>query len=187
MASVRLASRYAKSLVDLATEKNAVEQVYADMQYLKAVTGASKDFVNLLRSPVVKSDKKQAILDAVIGGKVGELTTLFIKLLVAKGREGDLPEIVQAYIDQYNLIKDIHIVELTTAVEVDDSLKQELVNKLKSQAGFGSVELQAKVNPDLIGGFVLEYNNNLIDASILRDLKDIKKQFSKNEYVHNIH
>ncbi|RFM29821.1 ATP synthase F1 subunit delta [Deminuibacter soli] len=186
MPNLRIASRYAKSLVDLATEKGALENVYADMQFLKAVTGASKDFVNLLRSPVIKADKKQAIINAVVNGKTGEITTAFIKLLINKGREADLPEIIAAFIDQYNAVKGIHIVQLTTAVEVDDTIKQRLVSQLKADTGFTKVELQSKVNPDLIGGFVLEYNNNLIDASILRDLKDIKKQFSTNLFVHNI-
>lgn len=186
MPNPRLATRYAKSLIDLSTEKGQLEQVYADMQYLQAICKSNPDFVSLLRSPVVKADKKDSIITAITKGNVTVITASFNKLLVAKGRESDLPEIVNAFIDQYNTINGIHKVKLTTAVTVSDELKNSIVNKVKSNSGLERVELETKTDESLIGGFVLEFNNNLVDASVLRDLKDIKKQFSNNEFIHNI-
>jgi F-type H+-transporting ATPase subunit delta len=106
--------------------------------------------------------------------------------LVTKGRESELPEIVEAFIEQYNAIKGIHIVTLTTATEVSDTVKTSIENKVKAAQGIGNIELHTKVNEDLIGGFVLEFNNNLVDASIARDLRDVKKQFEKNVFVANM-
>jgi F-type H+-transporting ATPase subunit delta len=186
MPNPRLAGRYAKSLIDLATEKGQLEAVYADMKYLEAVCKASKDFVNLLRSPIIHADQKIAIIAAVTKGKVSELTTAFSNLLVKKGRESDLPEIAFAFVDQYNGIKGIHRVKLTTAVDVSDELKRSIEAKVQKEKGLGTVELETATDEKLIGGFVLEFNNNLVDASILRDLKDIKKQFTKNLFIHNI-
>lgn len=186
MQNPRLAGRYAKSLVDLATEKGQLEQVYADMKYLQAVCKNSRDFVNLLKSPVIKADQKNSIITAVTNGKVGQLTIAFNSLLVKKGREGDLYEIANAFIDQYNAIKGIHKVVLTTAVPVSEELKRSIEQKVKSEKRFANVELETKTDESLIGGFVLEFNNNLVDASILRDLKDIKKQFLQNLYVQQL-
>ncbi len=186
MPNPRLAARYAKSLLDLATEKGQLEAVYADMKYLEAVCKASKDFVNLLRSPIIKADQKNTIITAVTKGKISELTASFSNLLVRKGREIDLPEIAFAFVDQYNEIKDIHRVKLTTAVEVSAEVKKSIEAKVQKEKGLGTVELETAVDPKLIGGFVLEFNNNLVDASILRDLKDIKKQFTRNLFVQNI-
>lgn len=186
MPNPRLANRYAKSLIDLSTEKGQLEAVYADMKYLQAVCKASKDFVTLLKSPIIKNDQKNAIVTAVTKGKVSELTAAFNTLLVKKGRESDLPEIAFAFIDLYNELKGIHRVKLTTAVEVSDELKKSIESKVKGGQGFGSIELETVTDEKLIGGFVLEFNNKLIDASILRDLKDIRKQFSKNLFVQTI-
>ena len=186
MPNPRLANRYAKSLVDLAIEKNQLEAVYADMKFLQAVCQSSREFVNLLRSPIIQLDKKRAIIKAITDGKVSDITSLFNNLLVSKGREGDLPEIVEAFIDQYNDLKGIHKVKITTAVELSDELKNAIIEKVKSTQNFDTVELEAKVNPALIGGIMLEFNNNLIDATVLRDLKDVKKQFSKNIYIQSI-
>jgi len=187
MPNPRLAARYAKSLIDLSKERNQLEAVYNDMQFLKQVTKASRDFVNLLRSPVVPADKKQSIIDAITKGRVSELTSAFTKLLVNKGRESDMPEIITAFIEQYNAIKGIHKVRLTTATVISDDLKNAIVSKVKREAKLENVELEEKVDGSLIGGFVLEYNNNLVDASVLRDLKDISKQFKeRNVFVQNI-
>lgn len=186
MPNPRLAARYAKSLIDLSTERGQLEQVYNDMQYLQAVGKSSREFVTLLRSPVVKADKKESILNAITAGKISDLTTAFNKLLLTKGRESDLPEIVAAFIEQYNAIKGIHKVKITTAVPVSQDVTNNLVNKVKAATGLEKFEVEAKVDESLIGGFVLEFNNNLVDASILRDLRDVKKQFANNEFIHNI-
>ncbi len=183
MPNPRLANRYAKSLIDLSVEKGNLDIVCADMKYLQSACKTSKELVVLLQSPVVTSDKKNKILEAITAGKVSDITSLFIKLLVKKGREFELPEIVSSFIDQYNTIKGIHKVKLTTAVELSEDLKKSIAEKAAKEAKLGIVELESKVDASLIGGFVLEFNNNLVDASISRDLRDIKKQFSKNLFV----
>jgi F-type H+-transporting ATPase subunit delta len=186
MSNARLAGRYAKSILDLATEKGQLEAVYADMKYLQAVCTASSEFVNLLRSPIIKADQKNSIIDAVTKDKVSALTNAFTVLLVKKGRESDLPEMAAAFIEQYNALKGIHQVTLTTAVEVSDVLKKSIEDKVKAENKFATIELTTKTDEALIGGFVLEFDNNLLDASIARDLKDIKKQFLHNEFVEKI-
>ncbi len=183
MSNARLAGRYAKSLLGLAQEQGQVEVVYADMKYLQAVCHASSEFVNLLRSPIINADQKNSIINSVTKDKVSVLTNSFTVLLVKKGRERDLPEMATAFIEQYNELKGIHQVTLTTAVEVGAELKKSIEDKVKAETKFATVELTTKTDDALIGGFVLEFNNNLVDASIARDLRDIKKQFLSNEYI----
>jgi len=186
MSNARLASRYAKSLIDLATEQNQLETVYADMKYIQSVCKASSEFVNLLRSPIINADQKNNIIGVVTKDKVSSLTNSFTVLIVKKGRESALPEIATAFVEQYNEIKGIHQVTLTTAVQVSDDLKKSIEEKVKSVHQFASVELTTKTDEAIIGGFVLEFNNNIVDASIARDLRDIKKQFLNNEFISKI-
>ncbi|MEO5595411.1 MAG: ATP synthase F1 subunit delta [Chitinophagaceae bacterium] len=186
MPNPRLAGRYAKSLVDLATEQNQLEAVYKDMQYLQSICKGSAEFVNIMRSPVIKGDKKQNILNALTNGKISELTASFNKLLINKTREKYIPEIISAFISQYNEMKGIHRVKLTTATPISDELKQSIVAKMKAETSLQNIELETAVKEELIGGFVLEFNNNLVDASIERDLRDVKKQFSQNIYIRQI-
>lgn len=182
----RLAGRYAKSLIDLAQERNQLEEVHADMIFLQSLCKQSRDFLNLVRSPIIPADKKNAIIDAITNGKINQLTSAFNKLLVQKGRENILPEIINAYIEQYNQIKGIHKVKLTTAQPISAELKTAIEQKIKADAALANIELETVVKEELIGGFVLEFDNKLVDASIIRDLKDIQRQFQSNVYVRNI-
>src|SRR3954452_20223452 len=186
MPNPRLATRYAKSLIGLAQERGELETTYKDMQFLQSICKSNPDFVALLRSPVVRADKKDAIITAITKDRISKLTATFTKLLTDKGREEDLPEIVNAFITQYNGINGIQKVKLTTAMPVSDDVKRNLLDKVKKSTGFDKVEMEAVVNPGIIGGFILEYNNNLVDASVSRDLKDISKQFQNNVYIRNI-
>lgn len=185
MQNPRLATRYAKSLLDLSVEQNQLEAVYADIKLLKTINKSNPDFVALLRSPIITSDKKDKILEAVIGGNVSQITMLFVRLLTAKKRESNLPEIVTAFLDQYNTLKNIQTVKLTTATPISDELKNSIIAKVKA-ADSSAIEVETAVDEELIGGFKLEVGGTLIDATILHDLNDIKKQFLNNEYIHNI-
>lgn len=186
MPNPRLASRYAKSLIDLANERGQLETVYADMQYLQAVCKSNRDFVTLLRSPVITPDKKQSIIKAVTKDKISELTTEFSRLLVTKGRESYLPEISAAFIEQYKHQKNIHTIKLTTATPISEELKKQIIDKVKSQTAKSNIELTAVVKEDIIGGFVLEMGDTLVDASILYDLNKIKSQFLNNDFIYKI-
>lgn len=185
MQNPRLASRYAKSLVDLAVEQNQLETVQQDMLVLQQILKGNRDVVTLLKSPIIKADKKQKILAAVLEGKVGKMTIGFLNLLITKGRESNLPEIITAYLLEYNVIKKISKVKITSAVPLDQAILDVIKQKVETDSS-NKIELEAVVNEDLIGGFVLETGDKLFDASILRDLKDIKKQFAENIYLPNI-
>lgn len=186
MQNPRLAARYAKSLLDLAVEQNQLDQTLADVKLLDAVSTQSRDFADVLRSPVISADKKQGIMDAVLGGKLSALTKAFVTLLVNKGREANLPEIARAFITQYKEMKNIKTVKLTTAVPVSDAVKQTIMKRAVATLNNSQVELVESVNPDIIGGFILEMDDKLFDASIRRDLNDVRAQFLKNIYVSQI-
>ena len=120
--------------------------MYADMLVLQQICKDNRDFVNLLRSPIVKSDEKRKIVEAVTKGKITELTTAFNRLLVRKGRECILPEIITAFISQYKEQKNIHIVKLITAVPVSEAVKTAIVNQVKKAGGIENIELDEKVD-----------------------------------------
>ncbi|HVG11775.1 MAG TPA: ATP synthase F1 subunit delta [Flavisolibacter sp.] len=186
MQNPRLGTRYAKSLIDLSVERGELEQVYQDMLYLQALTKESREFLNLLRSPVIKSDVKTKILDSVTEGKVSELTKAFTTLMVSKSRESNLPEIASSFVDQYKSLKGIHTVTLTTATPISEAVKAELVAQVRSTSEMQDIELEAKVDESLIGGFVLQVGDKMVDASISYDLKEVAKQFENNDFVYKV-
>lgn len=186
MPNPRLATRYAKSLLDLSIERGQLEKVFADMQWLSSVCKSNPDFVNVLRSPVINADVKKKIIEAVTGNNTGELTNAFINLLIVKGRESNVPEIVNAFITQYKEYKNIQTIKLTTATPVSDSIKNAIISQVKKTTGFQNVELEEKVDSSLIGGFALQVGDKLVDASIAYDLRAIAKQFDNNDFIYKV-
>lgn len=186
MPNPRLAARYAKSLIDLANERSQLEPVYKDMLFLQTLCKESRDFLMLLRSPVIKADKKIVIVEAVTKGKVSELTAVFNRLLINKGREANLPEVITSFVDQYKQQKGIHTVKLTTAVPVTEEIKKQIIGQVQQQTKMDNIDLKATVNEDIIGGFVLEIGDQLIDASVVYDLNKIKSQFMNNDFIYKI-
>lgn len=186
MPNPRLAARYAKSLLDLSIEKGQLEQVYADMLWLQGVCKSNRDFVNMLRSPIIKNDTKGKIVNAVTAAHISQLTRAFNQLLVNKNRESHLPEIITAFIQSYKDRKGIKTIRLTTAVPAGEEVKNAIVAQVKKAGGFTTVELEEKVDPAIIGGFVLQIDDQLVDASISYDLKSIAKQFENNDFIYKI-
>lgn len=185
MQNPRLAARYAKSLMDIAIENSKLDTMYNDMLGLDAICNDSKDFVSMMKSPIVTASTKQNVIKAIIEGKVDDITFKFIQLIIVKGREFFLPEIISTFISQYKKHNNINEVLLTTSEPMDEEMKTKLVQSIQKQFT-GTIDLKTKVDSSIIGGFILEVNNNLFDASILKDLNDIKKQFLTNIYVPDI-
>ncbi len=186
MNNPRLAGRYAKSLLDLAIEQNVLDAVCADMKFIHSICKSNPDFTAVLTSPVINPDKKEKIIESITTGRVSSLTSSFIKLLVRKARESNLPQIANAFISQYNKLKDIHQVKLTTAVPLSNEMQDVILSKIRSNTPVQNIELETAVESELIGGFKLELGDVLVDATVLRDLNDVKKQFKSNEYIQRL-
>jgi F-type H+-transporting ATPase subunit delta len=187
MQNPRLATRYAKSLLDLTVERNSLESTLKDMQLLHSICSQSRDFAIMLRSPVISGDKKLSVINLVLKSHdFSDLTHAFISLLVTKGRELNLPEIAEAFITQYNELKNIRTVKLTTAVAMDAGIKKSIETKISAYMPNDTVDLKVSTDESLIGGFVLEVEDKLYDASIKRSLNDIRSTIIDNSYVSKI-
>ena len=182
MQNPRLAGRYAKALLDLAVENNTLEVTLKDMQLLDSICRQSADFNTMLRSPIITGDKKYTIINAVAGDGLNDLTKRFLHLLVTKNRELNMPEITVAFIEQYNVLKNIKTVNLTTATIMDDKTRAMLLGHITPFMSGATVELKEKVDADLIGGFVLEVGGKLFDASVKKKLSDIKSSIVDHTY-----
>lgn len=182
MSSYRISSRYAKSLIDLAIEQGKLDRVLEDMTYF-AEAAKVRDLALLLKSPIVKSDKKEKVLEAVFGNRIDALTRSFIQIILRKGRESGLAEIAQEYITQYREIKGISIVEIVSAQALSEETLQAIRKKLiEMKLTRNTVEFKATVDPGLIGGFVISFEDKLYDASVRHQLDLLRKQFQSKEY-----
>lgn len=183
MSVTRIATRYARSLIELAIEKNKLEAVSADLGSVREAV-RHRELYLLLKSPIVHTDKKLAVLDALFKSRIDPLTLAYLHLLVNKGREQYIPEIAAEFAVQYKTLKHVTTVRLVTAAPVGEATLNDLRQKLLASGVTAEhLDIETKVDPELIGGFVLEFDNRRYDASVAHKLDELKTQFSKNLYV----
>ena len=175
-------NRYAKSLIALSIKKEELDAIYNDMKLISDTVSNSKDLEILLKSPVVKTDKKQEILTAIFGKSTTQLTKQFLLLISSRNREALIGDIANAFVRQYKVIKKIIVTEVTSAVKLDTAQKKKILQLLNTDES-SSVEIIEKINPDIIGGFIVRVDDKQIDASISRKLDDLRQNFSKNQYI----
>jgi len=183
MADIRVASRYVKSLLDLAVEQGSLDKVDQDMQLFSKVCTENRSFALMLKSPVIRHDKKRDILESLFKGKVTNLSMSIFDIITKKNREPLLPAIAKEFHNAYNVHKNIGKASVTTATPLDAKLKAEIEAIAVKLSNKGQVELTQKVDKDLIGGFILNVGDKQIDASIKNKLKSLKIKFNENPYV----
>lgn len=183
MAESRVASRYVKSLLGLAEEQQVLDSVHNDMLLFTKVCNENRAFALMLRSPVIRHDKKRDVLQKVFAGKVHALTMAFFDIITRKNREPLLPSIAREFHNAYNVYKGIGTAQLVTPFPVDASLRKEIEGIVQQISKKKQIELVEKVDADMIGGFVLTVGDRQVDASIKNKLKALKTKFSQNPYV----
>ncbi len=178
---MKAASRYAKSLLDLALEQGALEAVYQDMIFVLRSTEHNRELQVFLQSPIIKTDKKVAVFNEIFG-QLNKVTRIFIELVTRKRREAALVEIASSFIDQYKNYKKIITAVVTTAVGLDDTLRSQVMDIVKKSAQ-GEVELVEKIDKNIIGGIILRVGDKQVDSSILRNIKNLNRTFAENPYI----
>jgi len=177
MSEITVAIRYAKAIIDLAIEQNSLEDINNDMELFVRTIKANPQLHAVLANPIIYHDKKIKILEQLFGGKVSKLTIDFFKIMINKGRAEVLTVAAQEFLNQYDVKKNIIKATVVSAAALSEENKNTIIAELKESTG-GTIKLTAKVDPDLIGGFVLTVGDKQIDTSVAASLAKLKKEFA---------
>ena len=177
MSELSVAARYAKALMDIAEEQNAVEAINNDMDLFCRTLKANPELKAVLANPIVSHSKKVKIFDSIFADKVNKESMAFSKLMIEKGRG----EVLYTTAEEYNNLYDIkgHILKATvvSATKLSKTNRKTIITDLEYSTGC-TIKLIEKEDPSLIGGFVLTVGGRQIDTSIAGDLKKLKKEFA---------
>ncbi len=179
MKGLRVASRYASSLLDLALEQKKEDAIAKDMETILKTIDESHDFEVFLHSPVIQASKKAEIITSIFKGKVEEMSLKFLALVANSRRENILEVMANEFIAQYKKHKNILVTEVISATKIDATIEKSLKEKIKAIHS-GEIEMKNQVDESLIGGFILRIGDQQVDASVSRKLNDLKKVFSAN-------
>jgi F-type H+-transporting ATPase subunit delta len=170
-----VAGRYASALFSLAQDDRQTDAVSQSLARLDALIAASPDFERLVRSPVFSADDQLKALNAVLDREgIGGIAANFIRLVTVKRRLFFLRDMIAAYRKLYDASRGVTRAEATSAVALSDANLAALKDQLKAASGGREVELDAKVDPSIIGGLIVKLGSRMVDGSLKTKLNAIR-------------
>ncbi|NCT18840.1 MAG: ATP synthase F1 subunit delta [Flavobacteriaceae bacterium CG_4_8_14_3_um_filter_34_10] len=173
----RAAIRYAKAVLDLTSEASTSKEVYGEMKDVQKTIEGSKELQLMLKSPIVKHEDKRAVLKEIFQGNSKTILSL-MDILLNNKRVNLLEGIAESYISQYNKQEGIIEALVTTAIPLEESLKQKVMAKVKELTGATNVILTKKLDPSILGGFILRVGDMQYNASIANNFDQLKKELN---------
>lgn len=176
MKATKIADRYGRAYLQHAIAGEVLEEVFQEMKWIAEEIRKNHDLRALLKSPVIRSDKKIKVLDRLWGEQLNEVTMQLVRQACQKGREMYLRGIAERFVELYKKHKNILTAQVRTAVPLDDELRKAIMQKVRKEEG-QEVDLQESVDPELIGGILLKVGDRQYDASVLKQLRKLRANF----------
>lgn len=164
---------YAEALLSLAKQSNLVDDFSRDATAIRGIWQSSVDLQSCLEDPTLVADQKRPVVQQVLGVGINPLMLNFLNLLLDRNRIGYLDGILNRFQALVRQQRSIALAEVTTAVPLNDSQTATIVEKVKAMTGAQSVELDVHVDPEIIGGVIVQAGSEVFDASIRSQLKRI--------------
>ena len=170
--------RYARALLKSATDQKLEDKVYQEMMAIAKSYLEVPQLRQTIDNPMLSKDKKEMLLKTAAGEEPSALTQSFIRLVLKEDRENVMQFMANSYITLYRKQKNVIRGKLTTAARVSAQTEQKMRQMVESKTN-GTVEFETEVNPDIIGGFILEYDTYRMDASVKTKLNNILNTLKK--------
>lgn len=178
MADDRIAG-YAQGIFEMARGEGSLERVEDELLAVSRALETSPDLRSSLTDPQLPIDKKQSIVDELIGGRASSLTVGVVQLLVSQDRASDLPAIAKAVAGAAASSRDRELAEVRSAVPLDDETVQRLTSSLSRATG-KNVEVKVVVDSSVIGGIVATVGDTVIDGSLAKRFDSVRQAVRTN-------
>ena len=182
MLAQEVARKYAQALFGAAKEKGLIDKAYEQFNDLKAFLASDSTLLTFLKAPEVLEERKLALVRNVFRERIEQLFIEFLIVLVTKHRIAFLLEVIDEFTRLVEAEKGIGRATIITATPLNEKEKSDLVAKLAAKTGL-KIELEEKVDPDILGGMIVILHNEIIDGSVRRGLDLLEAQLAKVKVV----
>ncbi|PSQ97034.1 MAG: F0F1 ATP synthase subunit delta [Bacteroidetes bacterium SW_9_63_38] len=179
MSQSTVARRYATALYEEADDTGVLEDVDDDVLMLRESLGSTGELSRFFRSPVISKEKKEAVIQRLLGDRVGELIVRFLRLLVHKDRETMTKEVLDAYQSLRDEQQGVVNAHVTVAHPIPEEDREALIDTLETQTG-KSVRLHLQENPELVGGVVIRIGDHVYDGSVRNKLSNLHDRLQQS-------
>ena len=179
MLSTKVAKRYAQGLLDFTQETGNTASVFGEMGDLVKTIEGSKDLKNFFSSPIIDVKKKISVASEIFKS-FSPVSQNLIQLVIKHGRESQLQNIAQAFINKVEDMNGVQRISLTSAQPLSQSNIDSILKSTDLVNHNNKFDVKTIINPDILGGYVLRVGDQQIDASVRSKLNNIKKEFQLN-------
>lgn len=165
---------YANAILELAKAEGELERLESELLTVSRAIEETAELRSTLTDPQLPYERKQGIIDDLLGGRASSLTVGLVQLIVSQGRVSDLPAIARSFLETAASSRDRALAEVRTAVPLDDATIERLAAALGEATG-KSVEIKVLVDPSVIGGIVARIGDTVIDGSIARRVDELRQ------------
>lgn len=173
MIKSQVGRRYSKAIFDIAEEKNQVKEIYELLNSAMVLYRTDKEFKNFIRNPLISNEEKKLVLNEIFGKDNRDNLNILLYIL-DKGRINCIKYIVAEYLKIYYRKNRILDVRATFTKELTDEQKKKLINKLSQKTG-KEINLEIKIDKNILGGGIIRIGDKIIDGSIRRELDNWKR------------
>lgn len=160
----------------LATEQNQTRELMQEIQAVQEILKQNPELDKLMKHPGIPKQEKTQVLENVFKGRVSDVLEGFLELIVTKERYGDLQAIFDYFIDKVKESCKVGVAYVTTAIELNEVQKAEVLAKLIETTGYRTMEMHYDVDASLIGGMQIRVGDRVVDSSIRSKLNALTKQ-----------
>ncbi|WP_379968957.1 ATP synthase F1 subunit delta [Epilithonimonas sp. UC225_85] len=178
MLTSKVAKRYAQGLLDFTQESGNTDAVFGEMKDIVKIMSSSKELNQFVNTPIIDAKKKEAIALEIFKD-FSQVSKNIIRLVIKQGRESQLRNIAQEFINKVEDIKGTQRISLVTASPLSQENIQKIITDSK-MVNVSSYDLETIVKPEILGGYILRVGDQQIDASVRTKLSNIKKEFQLN-------
>ena len=174
MQGTRASLRYAKALFETAKSRAVVNDVYKDLELLKSILNEKTEFFNIIHNPTIKRNTKETLFSKIFKNRVHDLTMEFLLLLLKKGREAILTEVIHHYAELDMEDKGVLLAEVISAKPISENIKKDIKNKISANR---NVQLSEKIDKSILGGLIINIGDSQYDASVRKKINNVKRAF----------
>ncbi len=170
---------YAEAFLQVAESRNEVDEVVTQSKAILELWNQSVEFSDAMSSPVLEADAKKAVLEKIFANEVTPSFLNLLKLLADRQRIGLLNSVLERLLELYREQRNIALATVVSATSLDEDQQSEILKTVQSLAGTDNLELNLKVDPKLIGGFVVNVGSKVIDASLSGQVRRLGLELAK--------
>ncbi len=170
---------YGDALFEEALDKQELDVLFGEVKDLKMIWNQNPELAELLDNPKIVKEDKIGIIKNIFAGRVSDDLMGFLAVIVDKGRQKDIPAICEYFINTVKEYKNIGVAHVTSAVELKEEQKAQLVQKLLDTTLYVEFEMDYHADPSLIGGMVIRVGDRVVDSSIKTQIYELRRSLLK--------